>query len=111
MRALGEQRINPFVLTNNPNPIVLFVLFADFSESVIGWQPHLQYRWRLKENSGEGRANETKQSGRGNKCESRPTHSRYKIPAAPNALPFACGHPFPSTNTLSVLNASCPSGA
>src|SRR4030095_16592802 len=63
VRTLGEQRINPIILANNPNPVVLFVLFADFSEGVVGWQSHLQYRWGLKENSGERRANETKQSG------------------------------------------------
>jgi len=41
MRALGEQRINPFILPYNPNAVILFVFFADLSEGVIRWQSDL----------------------------------------------------------------------
>ena len=63
MRTLGEQRIDPFILPYDPNAIILLILFADFTEGVVGWQPYFQDRRRLKEDSGEGRANKTEQSG------------------------------------------------
>ena len=35
MRALSEDGINTFFLTNNPNTIFLLILFADFSYRVV----------------------------------------------------------------------------
>jgi hypothetical protein len=35
MRTLGEDRINTFFLTNNPNPIFLLIFFADFSFCIV----------------------------------------------------------------------------
>jgi hypothetical protein len=49
MRALGEDRVNAGFLAHDPDSLILFIFFADFSHSIVSGEACFKSRRGLKQ--------------------------------------------------------------